>query len=486
VRRQVVVLVTATTLLVLLAFLLPLTVLLRTLAVDRAVAEATKEAQNLAVLVAVADPGQLDAAVTLTNQRGDRRVGLVLPDGRSFGPTDPGMPQSLALALAGRSFTIGVPGGRQVYVPVDTARGRAVVRSFVPNRLLHNGVTPAVTVLVALGVGLLLLTVFLADRLASGTVRPMKDLERTALALGRGDLSARAAVGGPHEVREVAHAVNVLAQRIGELLVAERESVADLSHRLRTPLTALRLDVESVDDMVHRVRLLEHLDALQRTVDEVIREARRPVREGVLAECDAAQVVADRVRFWSVLMVDQGRPLDLDVRAAPDRVRTTAEDLGAAVDALLQNALLHTPDGTAVRVAVTPAAERCTTVVVTDEGPGYRVGAVDRGHSTSGSTGLGLDIARRTAESSGGRLVLGRSAEGGASATLVLGPALRTMRRISRRSPARAAAAPDRRARCPASPGGWSRSRRTRAPARSAWRSQAPAARSVPWPAGPG
>lgn len=416
-------LVTATTLLVLLAFLLPLTLLLRTLAVDRAVAEATKEAQNIAVLVAVAEPAQLESAITLINERSPRRIGLVLPHGRTLGPRDPGTAASLALATAGRAFTTAVPGGRQVYVPVDTTAGRAVVRSFVPDRLLHRGVAQAVIVLVTLGATLLLLTIFIADRLATGTVRPMKQLAATALALAEGDLSARVQIGGPNEVREVGHAVNILAQRIGELLVAEREAVADLSHRLRTPLTALRLDGEALRDREQAARVVADIDALQRTVDEVIREARRPVREGVHADCDAAQVVGERAAFWAVLMEDQGRAFTVEVQPAPDPVRLTADDLRAAVDALLQNALLHTPEGTAVSVTVRPAAHRCTEVVVSDAGPGYPASSMARGHSTSGSTGLGLDIARRTAEVSGGRIVLGTSREGGASITLVLGPA---------------------------------------------------------------
>jgi signal transduction histidine kinase len=420
----VVLLVTATTLLVLVAFLVPLAFLLSAIARDRAVAEATREAQNLAVLVAVADPSQLQDAVTLLNQRGAREVGLVLPDGTTYGPADRGTAASLELARAGRSFTATVDEGREIYVPVDSAGGRAVVRSFVPESMLNRGVLPAVSVLVGLGGGLLVITVVVADRLATGTVRPVRELEATALALGRGELGARVTVGGPHEVREVGHALNVLAQRIGELLVAEREAVADLSHRLRTPLTALRLDAEALDDQAQSQRLLSHLDALQRTVDEVIREARRPVREGVRISCDAASVVQTRAAFWAVLMEDQGRPFTVEAAPSPTPVRLTEHDLGAAVDALLQNAVLHTPDGTAVRVRVHPGEGGCTEVVVSDAGSGFAPGAAERGVSTIGSTGLGLDIARRTAEASGGRAVLGTAEEGGASVTLVLGPAL--------------------------------------------------------------
>jgi signal transduction histidine kinase len=324
-----VLLVASTTLLVLVAFLLPLTVLLRTLASDRAVAEATREAQNLAALVAVSSAPQLTTSLTVVNQRGDRAVGMRLPDGTSLGAPDHGRADDLRLALEGRSFTVGVHDGREVYVPVDSAAGRAVVWSFVPNRLLRHGVSTAVTLVVSLGVGLLVITVALADRLARGTVRPVRALAGTALALGAGDLAARAPLGGPHEVREVGHALNVLAQRIGELLAAEREAVADLSHRLRTPLTALRLDVESVADADLRARLTGHVENVQRGIDRVIEEARRQVREGVQAQCDATAVVADRAAFWSVLVEDQGRPFSVVVGDAPRPVRVDASDLGA-------------------------------------------------------------------------------------------------------------------------------------------------------------
>jgi signal transduction histidine kinase len=91
------------------------------------------------------------------------------------------------------------------------------------------------------------------------------------------------------------------------------------------------------------------------------------------------------------------------------------------VDALLGNVFAHTPDGTGFRVAVHPTAAGGAEVSVSDAGPGLPASALERGHSGGGSTGLGLDIARRTAESSGGALRL-RSSVAGTTVTLELGP----------------------------------------------------------------
>jgi signal transduction histidine kinase len=297
-----------------------------------------------------------------------------------------------------------------------------VERSFVPSRLLHRGVAGAIGVLLGLGLGLLLLGMLVADRLARGTVRPVAALARTAHHLAEGDLSARVQPTGPTEVREVGAAVNRLAGRIGELLAAERESVADLSHRLRTPLTALRLEAEALRDARESAQVGAAVEALERTVDDVIRSARRPVREGLAAQCDAVTVVRDRAAFWRVLAEDQDRELAVTLATGPLVVRLLPEDLAAAVDALLGNVFAHTPEGTSAEVTVrsTPAGVE---VEVADRGPGLPPAATERGHSGAGSTGLGLDIARRTAEAAGGDLVLSDRPAGGASIVLLMPPA---------------------------------------------------------------
>jgi signal transduction histidine kinase len=254
-------------------------------------------------------------------------------------------------------------------------------------------------------------------------LRPIADLAGTAHRLAGGELTARSQVRDPPELAEVSVALNRLAARIGELLASERELVADLSHRLRTPMAALRLDVEALGDRAESDRVGDHVVALQRMVDEVIREARRPVREGLAARCDAVDVVRDRVAFWSVLAEDTGRPVVLRLPAGELPVRLAAADLGAAVDAMLENVFAHTPDGTPMRITVAASADGGAVLEVGDDGPGFGPSAAVRGHSNAGSTGLGVDIVRRAAESSGGRLELRSADSGGARVVVHLGAA---------------------------------------------------------------
>jgi signal transduction histidine kinase len=102
-------------------------------------------------------------------------------------------------------------------------------------------------------------------------------------------------------------------------------------------------------------------------------------------------------------------------------VRGSAADLAAAVDALLGNVFTHTPEGTSLQVALRPGDGGGAVLTVADDGPGFSAEAVERGRSGGDSTGLGLDIARRTAEASGGALRIAAGGHG-SSVVLELGP----------------------------------------------------------------
>ncbi|ADD44515.1 sensor histidine kinase [Stackebrandtia nassauensis] len=409
-RRQLAGLVAATTSLVLVALLIPVGLLLRSQAEQRAIAEATLRAQSVAQLVPQlsSDSEALGEGVT-----------VFLPDGTELGDPAP-RGDSVKLAQTGRAFTASTPDGVEVLVPTRSSdSGTAVVRVFVGQDRLHQGVTQSIAVLSAIVLVLLGLGILLANRLARRMVSSVDELAGTADRLATGDLTARAALDGPPELRRVAEELNRLAARIGELLTSEREEVADLAHRLRTPLTALRMNIDNLGDTASAAPLRSSVDTLAGHVDELIRTARRPVREGAAPVADLAAVAADRLRFWGALAEDDDRELSGDIPAFPVTVRTNTDDLTAALDALLDNAFRHTPAGSALRIAVSPSG----TVTIDDAGPGFRNRALaNRGHSGAGSTGLGLDIARRTAAASGGDLHIGTSPWGGARVELRFGP----------------------------------------------------------------
>jgi signal transduction histidine kinase len=420
VRRQITLLVAATTSVVLLAFLLPAASLVARVAAARALDGAQTQLQFLIPSVGLDQRADVAALVGTTAGGSDagRSVAVRWTDGTWLGTpgvlTDGEVPTTASVRET--------DAGTRLVQPVRRVEGTAVVEVFVPAAQLRAGVTRTWLVLAGLGAVLLVLALVVADRVARSLTRPVTELARTAHLLGNGDLTARVVPAGPAEVQEVGSAVNRLAGRIGELLAAERETAADLAHRLRTPLTALRLDAESLAPR-DRERLLDDVDAVSRGVDEVISEARRPVREGIGAGSDASAVVADRVRFWSVLAEEEARTVTVDLAEGPLPVRVAAADLAAAVDALLGNVFAHTPEGTGFGVTVQARPGGGARVVVADTGPGMpdASGALVRGHSGAGSTGLGLDIAQRTARASGGTVELS-SSPAGTTVTLELGP----------------------------------------------------------------
>jgi len=410
----------AMTSVMLVAFLVPLGLLARSLAAERALAGARQDAQQVAMFAGVVaqDPARLQATLLAVNG-GARRTSVFLPDGSVVGAA---AARSAAVDLAGlgRALTARADGGVEVLLPVGGSAGTAVVRTFVPDSLLTAGVLRAWSVLALVGVALLAVTAFAGDRIAARLSRSVRDLADVAERLGSGDLAARVVPSGPAEIVSVGAVLNGLGERVAGLLADERELVADLSHRMRTPITALRLDVDLLADPAERDQVAAHVDGLVAAVDTVIHAARTHDPR-VPAACDAGEVLRARATFWGVLAVHQGRPLTVDVPPGPTTVAVGAAELGAALDVLVDNVLRHTLTGTALALTVDRGPD-VVVVAVADEGPGLTDGALtQRGRSGTGSTGLGLDVARRTAERAGGRLEVGPGLQGrGARFALVL------------------------------------------------------------------
>jgi signal transduction histidine kinase len=413
-RRRILQLVVGMTVLVVLAFAVPLIFLIRNAVAQRADDATVGVARDVSLLLVRNSytTAQLDA---LEDDYAPRSVTITTapPGGDPNPPGGPGARPETPLH--------DVSGGREAvtFAPNPGTDTGYVVRVFESDEARYAGAHGWYLLLGLASVGLLVIAAGAGEIITRRIARPLVRTAQTAHQLSIGDTTARAPTDGPREVAEVGVALNRLADRIDELIADERETVADLSHRLRTPLTTLRLDAEALHDPVEAERVGVHVMGLERMLTAVIHAARRPQREGRLPSCDATAVVDERVRFWSALTDEQGRTSSVALPTEPLPVRASAEDLAAAVDALLENVIAHTPEGTAFAVRLAPA-EGGAVLKISDAGPGIPEAAGVRGRSDRGSTGLGLDIARRCAEATGGAMTISRSAAGGARVTLEL------------------------------------------------------------------
>ncbi|MFI6095462.1 ATP-binding protein [Lentzea sp. NPDC051213] len=422
-RRSLVLVALAATSMVALAFLIPLAIVVKNAAYDRALNEAEKQANALTpALVITTKAQEIRQAIRSTRYGGQQRLAVHIstPAG-TYGTSHinaANLDEARKLATAS---TIERPDGVAYLQPLATsANGIAIIEAFVPHEQLTHGVIGTWWALAGVAIGLVAGSVFVADRLGARAVKAAWALSDGARRMGQGDLSVRVPTKGPPEFAEVGKAFNTMAERVRHLLAAEREVVADLSHRLRTPLTALLLDADTLGQGSGADRIRQAVQGLEREVDEIIKAARsglEPDNTGV----DAASVVLDRLVFWSALADDQDRPWTIRGADKPAHVPLARTDLTAALDALLGNVFRYTPEGTRFAVTLVHQAD-LVALVVEDGGPGIADAerALRRGASGGGSTGLGLDIARRAAESTGGSLHVDRGPLGGARVQLRL------------------------------------------------------------------
>ncbi len=420
-RRRLVLLSLATTVLVVVAFVLPLGLLVRRQATEAAKVSAERDAQSVAALVALAvavgdDPDAVSAAI------GDLPEGTVVYFGDNvvFGTPTEGQ-QILAEQAAGSRSTLAgdVEGGWAIAIPVIGGT-EAVVSSFVASAQMTSGVYTAWLLLGALALALVVLGVWVADRLGRNLTGPIEDLARSAHQLAAGDLDTRVEPSDPEEIRETGEAFNYLAERLDTLLAEERESAADLSHRLRTPLTSLRLQAEALGDPQEREAIVGQVDRLEHAMNQVIDLARSRAAK-TPGESEIDRVVADRAAFWQVLAEEQNREMTLDLSAPGATVAIGDDDLGVMVDTLVGNVFAHTPAGTAFEIRTGQTSGGAPYLEVVDEGPGFEGASPKRGVSGGGSTGLGLDITRKTARAVGGVLHTDDRPGGGAVVRVVLG-----------------------------------------------------------------
>jgi len=315
----------------------------------------------------------------------------------------------------------------------DAPSGAVAVSS--PDAGVDKRVHDATLALLALAAGVLGAVALLSLVVARSVTRPLTHLESAARRLGNGDLAARApADAGPSEVRSLSREFNSMAGRLEELVAAQRAFVADASHQLRSPLTALRLRLENItatlpttDANTDVDAVIAELDRLSRVVDGLLMLARSEGQRPERAAVDVSAVVADRCDAWAALADEAGVTLETGEPGGPPvSARLVPGHLEQILDNLLANALEATPTGRKVVVSVLPDGDQWE-VHVTDEGRGMaedeRRHAFDRFWRGSSSragagTGLGLSIVRQLARASDAHVELREGPGGGVDAVL--------------------------------------------------------------------
>nr|WP_202122080.1 HAMP domain-containing sensor histidine kinase [Streptomyces sp. BA2] len=412
---------------VVVAFAVPLGLVIQEMARDRAFSNAERHAAGMGPTLSITtDRDQLTRAVATSEAGGEGRMAVYVPPIDKAPALEIGDRRADTHAVEttrkeGRARTATVEGGFALLQPTALSSGQiAVVEIFVPEGAVSNGVTTAWLVLAGVGVALIIGSVAVADRLGVRMVQPAKRLVGAAQSLGEGKLGARVQEEGPTELRLAAVAFNSMADQVVQLLANERELAADLSHRLRTPLTVLRLNAASLGDGPAAEQTRIAVEKLEREVDTIIRTARdakpQTATVGPGAGCDASEVIQDRMAFWSALAEDEGREVRVAGVERPVWIPVARPELVASLDALLGNVFRHTREGAAFAVDV-HSGEDAVIVLVSDAGAGIAdpEAALARGAGSGadGSTGLGLDIVRQLAESTGGDVRIGRSVLGG-------------------------------------------------------------------------
>jgi len=243
-------------------------------------------------------------------------------------------------------------------------------------------------------------------------VEPLDILADNADRLGRGEARLRPVSSGVPELDRVAAGLERSAESMTSALAAEREFASDASHQLRTPLTALSMRLEEIasseeiDEVHEEARVaLNQVERLTLVVDSLLARSRLQRRASVTS-VNLGQILDQQVEEWTPAFRERRRRLVLHPLEKMSVVATPGA-LSQVLATLVENSLQHGRGTVSITARRTG---RSVVVEVTDEGDGVppSLGSriFERTVSSSGSTGLGLALARDLAEADGGRLEL--------------------------------------------------------------------------------
>ncbi|MER5181919.1 HAMP domain-containing sensor histidine kinase [Streptomyces sp. NPDC002896] len=259
-----------------------------------------------------------------------------------------------------------------------------------------------------------------ALRLTGWVLHPVRILDATTHDIATGSLKSRVAVaGGPPELRRLARSFNEMADNVEDVLEQQRAFVADASHQLRNPLSALLLRIELLalelpEDNEEIASVRTEGKRLAQVLDDLLDLALAEHAPADLQLADIGALAAERVAAWRPLADEKGVRLCEECPAVTAWADPVA--LSSALDAVIDNALKFTPEGEEVSVTVAANGET-SSIVIADRGPGLtdeelaRVGdrfwRSNRHQNVKGS-GLGLSISSALLAACGGTIAYDR------------------------------------------------------------------------------
>lgn len=364
-------------------------------------------------------------------------------------PNSSGMvltPEQREQALTGEvAFTTEVGGDRTRVLAATTSLGpgRVLVVVGTGNDIADDAVERVRGALVVVGPIAAVLAGLAAWIMAAAALRPVEQMRREAASISEHDLERRLAVPATRdEVAALGATMNSLLGRLHDAVGRDRRFIADASHEIRTPLAILRTELDLA------ARPGRSREALRQAVTGASQETERLIRLSedllLLARADNHQPTLHiaEVRLHELLSTGarRGRARDhqppVEPRCPEDLVvAVDADRLLQALDNLLDNAILHTPESTPVRLVAGRGADGGVEIAVIDAGPGlppdFLPRAFERFHRAeharsrdTGGTGLGLSIVRSIAEAHGGGATIENRAGGGCRAVLRLPPSV--------------------------------------------------------------
>ena len=341
-----------------------------------------------------------------------------------------------------RSDTLGTD---LLYVAVPVASGGTVhgaLRITLDTSDVNERIRTFWFALGAVAVVVLAAVVLIGWVIARSVTRPLRELTASASRFAGGDFSVADHVPeGPPEIRALDQTMATMAYRLDAVLSDQRRFVADASHQLRTPLTALRLRLENLQidlaDAGHGEPDRDAVDALERAIGETERltelvsnllQLARADDHPVTEVADLEALVRDRVDTWTAIAEDRGVELHHVAGVQPVLVRCVPGAIEQILDNLLDNALAVSSSGTDIEVEIR-VSDGPVELRVIDHGPGLTDAAKTdalrrfwRGDTTRPGTGLGLAIVETLATSSGGQVTLVDTVGGGLTVVVELPP----------------------------------------------------------------